>query len=288
MGRVLDIIVRVSRLDRRWVFGVIALAVILPFVAPLAISATPSEQTRRFDEGLEQAIAAEGPILIGVDFGPQTMAEMEPVLMAILHRVFSAEKPAVFLTFLPEAASPMREYLARMEERYDLEYGKDYVFLGYATAYAYTIYGMGTSIADYFHTDDRGTPLADLPLTANLTNYDDVAAVIDIASNVMPRFWVQMGVGPYEFDFLMACTAVQATDYYPYLQSGQVKGLLAGGRAGAEYEVLLKDAGVIEDTGVATRGLGSQSLALIVMLAFIVLGNAGHLASKLRDRGGRR
>ena len=36
----------------------------------------------------------------------ETMAEMEPVLMAVLQRIFEARKPAVFLTFLPEAASP--------------------------------------------------------------------------------------------------------------------------------------------------------------------------------------
>lgn len=288
MRRLSDILVRVSSLDRRWVFAAIALAVVLPFVLPFAFRAAPGEQTRRFDVALEKAIADERPLLVSVDFGPQTMAELEPVLLAVLNRVFTARKPAVFVTFMPEAASPMRAYLAQMEERYGLTYGEDYVFLGYGTAFAYTILGMGASFADYFHTDDRGTPLDEIPLTKKLTNYDDVAAVIDIASNVMPKFWVQMGVGPYGFDFLMACTAVQATNYYPFLQSGQVKGLLAGGRAGAEYEALLADRGVLEDTGDATRGLGSQTLALIAMLAFIALGNAGYFAVRLRGKGGRR
>lgn len=287
MARITDILSRISRLDRRWVFGAIALAVVLPLALPMSFRAAPSEHTVRFDAELEKAIAAEGPLLVGVDFGPQTMAELEPVLMAVLQRIFEADKPAVFLTFLPEAASPMRAYLARMEERYDLKYGEDYVFLGYGSAFAYTIYGMGTSIPDYFHADDRGTPLSEMPLTRDLENYEDVAAVINIASNVMPKFWIQMGVSPYEFDFLMACTAVQATNYYPFLQSGQVKGLLAGGRAGAEYETLLVDKGVIEETGVATRGLGSQTMALLAMLVFIVLGNIAYLAGKLRRRGGR-
>jgi len=288
MARLSEILSRAARLDRRWIFCAIALAVILPFVLPIAFRATPSAQTKRFDVALKKAIAAEGPIIVGVDFGPQTMSELEPLLFAVLHRIFKAGKPAVFLTFMPEAASPMRAYLARMEETYGLTYGEDYVFLGYATAYAYTIYGMGTSIADYFHADDRGTPLSEIPLMAKLRNYDDASGVVNIASNVMPKFWIQMGVGPYGFDFVMACTAVQATDYYPYLQTGQVKGLLAGGRAGAEYETLLVGEGVLESTGVATRGLGSQSLALIAMLAFIVIGNAGYLAERLRGRGGRR
>ncbi|MBW2278542.1 MAG: hypothetical protein JRF63_13695, partial [Deltaproteobacteria bacterium] len=175
MARITEVISGISRLDRRWIFGAIALAVLVPLVLPIAFRATPSEHTVRFEEQLDKALAADKPIMVAVDFGPQTMAEMEPVLMAVLHRIFQADKPAVFLTFLPEAASPLRAYLAKMEQHYDLTYGEDYVFLGYGTAFAYTIYGMGTSIGDYFHTDDRGTPLDEMPLTRELENYEDVA-----------------------------------------------------------------------------------------------------------------
>ena len=82
----------------------------------------------------------------------------------------------------------------------------------------------------------------------------------------------------------MACTATQATDYFPYLQTGQVKGLIAGGKAGAEYEALLVEQKYLDDTGDATRGLGSQSLALMAILAFIVAGNVGFFAGSTAKR----
>jgi hypothetical protein len=106
----------------------------------------------------------------------------------------------------------------------------------------------------------------------------DVSAVVNIASNSMAQFWIAWGVAPFGIEFLMACTATQATDYFPYLQTGQVKGLIAGGKAGAEYEALLVQHGDMEKTGDATRGLGSQSLALMAIIAFIVAGNVGFFA----------
>jgi len=278
---------RIESMDRRWIFLAITLATALPFVTTFSIRANPGEETLRFDDALVRAIDKGMPVIVGVDFGPQTMSEMEPLLLSVMHRLFESKTPTIFLTFMTESAAPVREYLASMEKRYDLKYGVDYVFLGYASSFAFTIYGMGTSIGSYFHADDRGTALSELPIMKGVENYKDVSAVINIASNAMPKFWISYGVAPYNFDLLVGCTAVQATDYYPFLQTGQVDGLLAGGRAGAEYEGLLVDKGVISETGDATRGLGSQSMALIAVLAFIVLGNISYFAARVEKKRGR-
>lgn len=271
---------RLSRLDRRAVFAAVAVVVVLPFLSPIEMRAEPSRETLAFDAALERAIGEGKPLLVGVDFGPQTVAEMEPLLLAVLDRVFAARCKVVFITFMTEASSPLRRYLERMEERHGLEYGVDYVFLGYASAYAYTMYGMGTNIGAYFHSDDRGTKLAELPIMRGVKSLKDVSAVIDVASNSMPRFWVQYAVAPHGIDLLVGATAVNATDYYPYLQTGQIRGLLGGGRAAAEYEGILLERGIRKEPGDATRGLGSQSLALAVILAFIVIGNAAYFLGR--------
>ena len=275
-----SLLAKLSRLDRRAVFAAIAVVVVLPFLSPIDLRATPSEETLAFDAALEKAIASGKPLLVDVDFGPQTVAEMEPMLLAVLDRVFTAECKVVFVTFIPEASSPLRRYLEKAEAKHRLKYGEDYVFLGYASAYAYTMYGMGTNIGAYFHSDDRGTKIAELPLMRRVKSLKDVSAVVDIASNSFPRFWVQYGVAPFGFDLIIGATAVNATDYYPYLQTGQIKGLLAGGRAAAEYEGILVDRGILPEPGDATRGLGSQSLALAVILAFIAIGNAAYFLGK--------
>ena len=275
---------RIGQLDRRTVFVIMAIAVALPFLTPLRFVAQPGEETRRFDAALEKVMASPKPIMVSVDFGPQTMAELEPILLALMHKLFRAQKEVIFLTFMPETTALMRKYLADMQQQYDLTDGEDYVFLGYATPYFMVIYAMGTSIEEYYHADDRGVSIHELPLMADVKKLDDVGAVVSIASNSMAQFWIAWGVAPFGVQLLMACTATQATDYFPYLQTGQVKGLIAGGKAGAEYETLLVEQGYMDQTGDATRGLGSQSLALMAILAFIVAGNVGFFAGILPKR----
>lgn len=267
-------------LDRRFIFVAIFIAVSIPFFLPIRFFAAPQEETLRFDSALVAALNKDKPILVDVDFGPQTMAEMEPMLMAVLHRIFQSGQKVVFLTFMPEAASPLRAYLTQMEKKYHLRYGVDYVFLGYASAYAYTMYGLGASFSAFFHSDDRGTPINEIPLMTQVNNLHDVSAVVNIASNAFPMFWIQYSVTPHGLDFLAGTTAVHAAECFPYLQTRQLKGLLVGGRGAAEYETYLKKIGVLSQFGDATKGLGSQSLALFTILGFIALGNIAYFTLK--------
>lgn len=278
LGRLLT---RLESLDRRIVFLLLALAVALPFAVRFELRAQPTARTIQFAEALDKAIDTGKPLLVSVDFGPQTVAEMEPILFAVMEQAFSRRAKVVFLTFLPEAAAQMRGTLTRMEKAHGLRYGEDIVFLGYASAFVIAVSSMGTSLRNTFHTDDRGINLDDLPLMKNLASVHDFGAVVNVASNTLPRIWITYGVGQFGFDLLVGCTAVQATDYYPFLQSGQLKGLVSGGKSAAEYETLLVDRGVLPEAGDATRALGSQSLALLTILGLIALGN---VAQFLRRR----
>ena len=262
---------RLSRLDRLFVFAAIAVVVVLPFLSPFDLRAKASPETLAFDAAIERAIASGKPLLIDVDFGPQTVAEMEPMLLAARCKV-------VFVTFITEASSPLRRYLEKMEAKHGLVYGEDYVFLGYASAYAYTMYGMGTNIGAYFHSDDRGTKIGEIPLMRGVKSLKDVAAVVNIASNSFPRFWVQYGVAPFGFDLIVGATAVNATDYYPYLQTHQLVGMLNGMKGAAEYEKLV---GVESD---ASKAMGPQSCAHFLIILLVIFGNIVYAVSRRRAR----
>ena len=273
-------VLRLTNIDRRYIFAAIFIAVALPFFLPISFKAEPGTETIKFDNALTGIISQNRPVVVDVDFGPQTMAEMEPMLLALLNRLFTSKTKVIFITFMTEAASPVRSYLALMEKKYNLKYGKDYVFLGYASAYAYTMNGLNNSFKAYFHFDDRGNPIDNLPIMKSVKSLKDTSGVINIASNAFPRFWIQYAVTPYSINFLAGTTAVNATEYYPFLQTGQLKGLLAGGKAAAEYESLLVKNNILKSTGDASKGLGSQSLAIIVILIFIVIGNIGYFARR--------
>ena len=74
-------------------------------------------------------------------------------------------------------------------------------------------------------------------------------------------------------------TAVSAPEYYPYLQAGQLQGLLGGMAGAAEYEVLVKY------PALATRGMDAQSLAHVFIAFMIILGNIAFIGQRKPVRG---
>jgi hypothetical protein len=275
---------RLVAIDRHYIFLIMGTVVVLPFLLPITFTAKPSEQTLEFVDALDVAIQKDGPIFIELAFGNQTVYEMEPIALSVMHHLFAAKKKVVFFTTYETAAAFTRRYLANMEKAYGLVYGKDFAFLGFAAAYTIAMYKMGTSIEEVFHKDDRGHDISTLPIMSGVRSLKDASALIDIAANSNPRFWINFAVEPHGITLLMAATAVDATNYFPFLQTGQVKGLIAGGRAGAEYESILRKRGIMKSIGDGTRALGSQSLSLLVIIAFILIGNIGYFAG----RGSRR
>ena len=73
-------------------------------------------------------------------------------------------------------------------------------------------------------------------------------------------------------------TSIQVNEVMPYVQSGQVKGILAGMPGAAEYESL------INTPGIAIQGMAAQSFAHLVIVLFIVLGNLAYFITERRER----
>ena len=79
--------------------------------------------------------------------------------------------------------------------------------------------------------------------------------------------WVQQVQSRFHLPMVSGCTAVSAPEYYPYLQSHQLKGPLGGMAGAAEYELARGE------KGSATKGMDAQSLAHMFVALCIVLGN---------------
>ena len=92
----------------------------------------------------------------------------------------------------------------------------------------------------------------------------------DLVQQVQGRFHIRMIAG---------VTAVSAPEYYPYLQTGQLQGLLGGMAGAAEYEALVKH------PALAMRGMDAQSLAHLFIAFLIILGNLANPPK--RDAGKR-
>jgi hypothetical protein len=98
--------------------------------------------------------------------------------------------------------------------------------------------------------------------------------VINVSGSSGTDYWIQFAQGRFHAPLVVGCTAVMATDYYPYLSSRQILGLIGGLKGAAEYERL------IDDFGDARRGMDAQSLVHLIIVMLVIVGNAALFISK--------
>jgi hypothetical protein len=150
----------------------------------------------------------------------------------------------------------------------DIVYGRDYVDLGYKAGYEAVMVLMGKGIANAFPQDQRANRTSSLPLMREVRDYSSFVLLVNISAGYPgTKEWVQQVNSRFHLPMISACTAVSAPEYDPYLQSGQLKGLLGGMAGAAEYEKLRGE------KGSATRGMDAQSLAHVFVALCIVMGN---------------
>jgi hypothetical protein len=150
----------------------------------------------------------------------------------------------------------------------DKKYGVDYVNLGYKEGREAVMVLMGQGIANAFPKDYRGSDTRSLPIMARARDYSSFPLIVSISAGYPgTKEWVQQVQSRFHVALISGCTAVSAPEYYPYLQSGQLRGLLGGMAGAAEYEKARNEA------GKATQGMDAQSMAHLFVAFMILLGN---------------
>jgi hypothetical protein len=281
-------------LDRRWVFVVLVIFVVPPTFlhqyldVPIAVS----REVREIFEFVN-SIEEGKYVVMGFDYDPNSLAELHPMAYAVLEQCFARHIKVIALTLATNGAGLAEQSLLDVVDSTELyhhwepQYGEDFVFLGYRPYYAFVILGMGRDFRIPFPQDYYNNPLDSLPMMVGIKNYNDVECVIDFTGSNVADAWVAYGNGAYGVKLAMGMTGVQAADYYPYYQSGQLFGIMGGMKGAAEYEHLAYTEGPLANTGRAVQAMKPQLFAHAVIIAFIVIGNVGFfLDNRARRRRG--
>ncbi|MCX7022663.1 MAG: hypothetical protein NTW26_10415 [bacterium] len=278
------ILQRFLNLDRRWIFLLEAAVVVLALVGPFEVGVRITKPVNDFYRVIQQSDPSK-PLLVAVDTPPAGLPELEPMIIAILQHAFSRGQPVILISLDIEGVAISERLLNRvtgeMNDRVlqtgrgePLESGVDYALLGFRAGYNSVIIGLGEEIKGVFPTDYYGTSLDAMPLFQDTHNYGDMAAAIDISWSSTPEDWIAFAGGPYGIPILVGCTAVSAPQYYAYLQTGQMAGLLGGLKGAAEYER------ITNNPGSAGQGMVAQLGVHALLVLAIVLGNVAFFTDR--------
>lgn len=271
---------KMEKIDRRWVYLLVGLAVVIPFLIPMKFPVSVSPEARDFFDAVE-ALPDSCTVMLVFDYYPSTVAETEPMAVVGARHLFSKDCKIITLTNIPYGAPSMAETVTRsVAEEFGKEYGKDFVNLGYKYGYVSVLKGMGQSIESIFPTDNSGTPLSELPMMDSVTNYEQISFIFEVADNATADYWISIVNAGYGVPMGVGTTAVMAPKYYAFVGSKQIVGLLGGMKGAAEYEILL------EKPDAAFRGMDIQSLVHFLIIGFVIVGNIAFFIGRAQRKKG--
>ncbi|HOX23167.1 MAG TPA: hypothetical protein PLL10_06860 [Elusimicrobiales bacterium] len=260
---------RLSGLDRRVVFVLLAAALVYAVCRPprLPVSAIDS-QTRKVYE-LVQSLPEQSFILVAAELDPANAPELYPQAQALLRHAFDKNQRVAVLYFSASAAGVVEGLLRELAREYPgKRYGEDYVLLPFMPDYAAALTQMGTDFYGIYDKDSSGRDLRGLPVMRGVSKLADVNLAVVFSATTMLDNWVALASDRFGFRLAGGVTAVVQPRYGPYLQTGQLAGLIGGMKGSADYEALLGKL----DGGAA--GLDALNIANFLALGLILLANA--------------
>ena len=279
MKILIDLILKLGKVDRRWIFLIIGAVVIIPLFFPLGLPIRATATTQQAYDAINQ-LPKGSKILLSCEYGPSTKPEIHPMVMAVLRHLFKNEHKVYVTCLWPDGQFLAEEALDKVaEEEYGLTYGEDYVLLGFRPGNEAVVKGIVSDLRKLYTIDARGTKVTDIPMMNGVNRFEDFDFLFSASAGYPGTIeWVQYAVDPTDVPMSTGTTSIQVNEIMPYIQAGQVNGILAGMPGAAEYEALI---GV---PGIGTSGMDAQSIAHLVIVIFIVLGNIGFFIERNRSK----
>jgi hypothetical protein len=292
MEAIKKIFIALGSLDRRIIFLIVGLSVLIPLLKPewiaLPIRPTPESQIV-FDE--INKLNAGDKMLLSFEYSPSTKPEIHPMAIAILKHLYAKNIQVYGFALWPDGNFMSTEAFSEVSDDYDKKYGVDYVNLGYKPGGEAVIKGIASDIRTLYTVDLQGTSINDIPMMKDVVNIEDFDFVFSLSAGYPgSKEWVQYACDPKNIPLSTGCTSIQVTDIMPYVENDQIRGILAGMPGAAEYESLveaeLQKMEISGKPGEASGMMAAQSIAHVVIVLFIIFGNISYFITRKKNRKG--
>lgn len=274
---------QIQIIDRRWIYAILILFILIPlFDRKFILPIIPSKQSQDFYNTVAQ-LPPGSMVLVDGQWSPGTRGENSWQTQAVLLHIMKRHLRFAILSFDPQNNTLVQNMVNTLAPKYGYVEGRDYVNFGYrpSSVFPQTVQAMATNIPGTLKKDRNGKDLAALTAMKGIKSIQDMGAVVEVTPAATAEVWLGLGglrQGPKPVPFLLATTAVGAPTYYPYLDSGQIAGMLTGIKGAGDYEYLLGT------STFGTRATGALSLVYALIIGLIALGNIGYFAGRAAER----
>lgn len=268
---------RFLRLDRRFVFLFIAVAILIPVIAPFKVPGQKvSDSVRSMFEAID-TLPPGSPVLISMDYDPASAPELQPMSVAILRHAFKKNLRVVAMTLWQTGTGLAQSTVEELAKAAGKQDGKDYVFLGWKAGTYNVIIAMAEDVYRMYPADARGRDARSLPVMAGIKRLKDFSLIVTMSAGTPGvKDWIQYGVTPHKLTVAAGATGVITPEAQNYLQARQIVGLVGGMKGALEFEI------AADLPGKASGAAAALSTAHFTIIFLIILCNILYFA---RGRG---
>jgi len=256
-------------IDSRIIWLLLLFFVGIPLVRPIGIPIQVSPNTREFYEILTEQRGIT--IALALDTDPAGLAELGPQISAILKIARDYDLKVVMVGWNSNSGMFANTYLTEVfSDVWNSQYGINFVNLGYVP-------GMETGMKQFaediwsIEQDHYGTRLENLPMMEDIRTASDIDYLIECCWNLdYPNSIMRQFVAPGYTKMLAASTALVYPALLPFIGPDRpIKSAIKGMDGAAQLEL------VSNHPGLAIAGTDAQSLAHVLIIIFIAIGNLG-------------
>lgn len=267
-------ILGLSRIDRRYIYLAILACVAIPLITGVKMTMRITSPVRSLYDAIER-LEPGSYVWLATDYDPGSMPELYPMNTSFVQHLFSKDAKIICASLWPAGTPLAQRIFDELAPSYGKTYGIDYVNLGFKEGREAVMISVAEDLKKTFPSDYLGTSVDSLPMLSGITSLRNVKMLICVSAGYPGiKEWVQQIATRYNIIIGGGVTAVSAPEMYPYIQSGQLVGLLAGMKGAAEYELLLSK------PGLGTAGMVAQSYVHLMIVVFIVFANVAFILEK--------
>ena len=287
-----------GNLDRRIIFLLIGLAVLIPLIKPnwVALPIKIDQNTNIVYQSISN-LKENDKVLLSFAYGASTKPEVHPMAIGLLNHLFSKGVKVYIVSLWPEGPIMAQQAMSTVKNSglFNIKDGSDYVMFDYKVGGFVVIKGIADNFRELYKQDYNGNAIEDLQIMEGVYSVEDFDFVFDFSAGVPGNAeWVQYACDPKNIPLSSGCTSIMVTDAIPYVESGQLQGILAGMPGAAEYEQLVYEYMIKEQLnnnkyinknveiqkGKAFARMSAQSVAHLLMVIFIIIGNIAYYYSR--------
>jgi len=272
-----NIFTKLGNIDKRILYAGMILLNAITLIVPLGLPVVIDPVTKAAYDSIE-AIPEGSLVLIAYDVVAGTYPEIKPGQVAVIKHIIMRKLKFVVVSVQPEAVplvtSLMEELKTDLDE-YQYKYGEDYVWLGFFSGEKSACISLATNFNEVATIDAYGNTADELPLIQGITGIDDfyTGACVFSGGETL-SWWMETWGATYGAKFITTQTAKTAAGAVPYYLSGDLVGIVGGMSGGAQYENLIRR------IGPASMQNDMVSLAVILNIIYLLIGNIAHYGSK--------